>query len=150
MAIITFFASFLIWILFAGLFVLWFIDGKIKKEQVLHGILAFILAWVIADILKNIFPTVRPFIADSSLPLVLFPGDNGAFPSGHTASSFALAITIFKHDKYVGSFYVILAILIGIARVLANVHYPIDIAGGIVLGFLVSSLIEKIHLTPST
>jgi len=148
--LITFLASFLVWILFGGIFVLWFIDGRIKKEQVLHGILAFVLAWVLADIFKNFFPTVRPFLTNGNSPLVLFPGDNGAFPSGHTASSFALAMTIFKHDRKVGSLYIVLAILIGVARVLANVHYPIDILGGVVLGIIVATLVGKMHLTSGT
>lgn len=147
---VTFAASFLIWILFAGLFVLWFIDGKIKKEQVLHGVLAFILAWVIADILKDFFPTVRPYLSGGGEPLVLMPTDSGAFPSGHMAASFALAMTIFKHDRKIGAFYIVLAILIGISRIAANVHYPIDILGGIILGFVISILISKIHLTSST
>lgn len=144
--LITFLASFLIWILFVGLFVLWFIDGKIKKEQVLHGLLAFVLAWVLAEILKDIFPTTRPFILNNETPQVFFPGNDGAFPSGHTASSFALALTIFKHDRKIGSLYLVLALLIGTARVLANVHYPVDILGGIILGALVSGLVAKVHL----
>lgn len=139
-------ASFLIWILFAGLFVLGFIDGKIKKEQVLHGLLAFVLAWVLAEILKDIFPTTRPFILNNETPQVLFPGNDGAFPSGHTASSFALALTIFRHDRKIGALYLALALLIGAARVLANVHYPVDILGGIILGALVSGLVAKVHL----
>lgn len=144
--LITFLASFLIWILFAGLFVLWIIDGKIKREEVLHGIIAFTFAWVLADILKNFFPTTRPFILSGELPLVLFPAHDGAFPSGHTASSFALALTIFRHDRKVGAVYLALALLIGVARIMARVHYPVDILGGMVLGALVSGLVSKMHL----
>ncbi|MEK7550839.1 MAG: phosphatase PAP2 family protein [Patescibacteria group bacterium] len=143
--VITFLASFLIWILFLGLFVFWVIDGKIKKEQAVHGFFAFNIAWILADILKNFFPSVRPFLANGNPALVLSPGENGAFPSGHTAAAFALAVTIFMHNRKVGIFYIIAAILIGFARVAANVHYPIDILGGALLGTLIAVLIEKVH-----
>ena len=41
---ITFAASFLIWLMFAGLLVLWIIDGKIKKEEALHALFASLIA----------------------------------------------------------------------------------------------------------
>ena len=61
---ILFLASFLIWLLFAGLVVLWFIDGKIKKEQVVHALLASFIAFTVAEVLKQIFHTTRPFLVD--------------------------------------------------------------------------------------
>lgn len=143
--LIEFFASFLIWLMYAGLLVLWVIDGKIKKEQVTHALLASFLAWVVAEILRNIFRTVRPFILDGSQPLTLTVPRNGAFPSGHTAGAFALATMIWLHDRKVGWFYLISALVVGVARVLANVHYPIDILGGAILGIFTSFAVEKIH-----
>lgn len=143
---ITFMASFLIWFMFGGLFVLWTVDGRIKKEQVVHALLAFIVAWVLTDIIKNFFPTLRPFEVNHLRTLTVFARGDGSFPSGHTASSFALATTIFLHDKKVGSGFLIVAALVGVGRILGNVHYPIDIFGGATLGIVTSLLIEKVHL----
>jgi len=56
---------------------------------------------------------------------VLIKPFDSAFPSGHTAQAFALAVTIFMHDKKIGWFFLIGALAIGVARVLANVHYPV-------------------------
>ncbi len=142
---IEFFASFLIWFLYAGLGILWLIDGKIKKEQVLHALFASLTAWIIALLIKYLFPTVRPFVVNGAEVQVLFTPKDGAFPSVHTALAFALATTIFIHDKKVGSVFLILAIFIGIARVLANVHYPVDIVGGAFLGILTAAVMEKVH-----
>ncbi len=144
--IIEFLASFLIWLLVAGLLVLWVIDGRIKKEQALHALAAFILAWVIADIIKRFFPTVRPFVINGSQSLVLFPETNGAFPSGHTSAAFGLAMTVWLHDRRVGLIFIALALVIGAARVLANVHYPVDILGGATVGIIVALAVEKLHL----
>ena len=38
--VITFLASFLIWFMFAGLFILWMFRGDIKSEHVLHALIA--------------------------------------------------------------------------------------------------------------
>lgn len=132
--------------MFAGLLVLWLTDGKIKREQVLHAILAVAIAWGIAQVLKGLFPTVRPFELNDLTPLTLLPSSDGAFPSGHSAAAFALATTIWLHDKKVGWAFVTGALIVGVARVWGNVHYPIDILAGAVLGVAAAFVIEKVHL----
>ena len=52
---ITFLASILIWLMFFGLIVLWVVDGKIKKETVIHALFASLVAWTISEIIKYIF-----------------------------------------------------------------------------------------------
>lgn len=143
---IEFFATFLIWILYAGLLVLWFIDGKIRKEQVIHALVAGGIAWGIAQIIKLLFPTVRPFVLNGREVEVLITPTDAAFPSAHTALAFSLAVTIFMHDRKIGWWYLVAALLIGAARVFANVHYPIDIFGGAFIGTLVAVIIEKSHM----
>ncbi len=132
--------------MFLGLVILWLIDGKIKKEQVLHALFAVAVAWGIAQLVKAIFPTVRPFELNGLTPLTLLPSSDGAFPSGHTAAAFALATTIWLHDKKMGLVFVVAALIVGAARVWGNVHYPIDIVGGAVLGVAAAFVIEKVHL----
>jgi len=143
---VEFFASLFIYFLFAGLVVLWFIDGKIKKEQVFHAILACTYTAIVVFLIKYFFPTLRPFLINGREVGVLIRPMDGAFPSGHTAQAFALAVTIFMHDRKVGWFYLIGALVIGTARVLANVHYPVDIFGGAFIGTMVAVVVEKAHL----
>jgi undecaprenyl-diphosphatase len=50
------------------------------------------------------------------------------------------------HDRKIGWFYLVGALVIGVARVLANVHYPIDILGGALIGTLVAVVVERAHL----
>lgn len=143
--LVTFFASILIWLMFFGLIVLWVIDGKIKRETVVHAVFSCALAYVITDLIKNYVPTIRPFIADGLTPASLVVPTDSAFPSTHTAVGFALAVTILKHDKKVGVLYLIMAGLVGIARILANVHYPIDIMAGALIGTIISRLTSGKH-----
>ena len=144
--VITFLASFLIWFMFVGLIILWFVDGRLKKEQAIHAFAAALLAWVIAQMLKSILPSVRPFLINGELPLTItFPFSN-AFPSSHTAIAFSLAITLWLHNKKVGIVYLVLAFLVAIGRVFANVHYILDVVIGSMIGIMVAVVIDKLHL----
>ena len=145
--IVMFLASFLIYFLFFGLIILWFIDGKIKKEQVVHALFACLFAFLIAVLIKYLFPTLRPFVTDGKGIDVISRPTDGSFPSEHTVIAFALAVTVFMHDRRVGWCFLGAALLIGIARVLANVHYPVDIVGGAFLGTMVAVVVEKLHFS---
>ncbi len=144
--IVLFLASFLIWLMFAGLVILWFIDGKIKKEQVIHALLASFIAWTIAEIMKRIFNTPRPFDLNHLQTFTATLPTDPAFPSGHAATVFGLAVSVYLHDKRVGIIFIILAALVAWARVAANVHFPIDVIVGGLIGAIVAVVIEKIHL----
>ena len=96
---ITFLASFLIWVMFAGLLYLWFVDGRLKKEQVLHALLASLIAWVLTQMIKSLVPTLRPFQVSGTLPMTFTIPFDSSFPSGHAASAFAVATSIWLHDR---------------------------------------------------
>lgn len=144
--VVTFLASFLIWIMFFGVLVLWVIDGRIKKEVAFHAIFAATAAWVLAEMIKNLIPSVRPFNVNGLTPLTLTAPVGGAFPSGHSASAFALATSIFLHQKRLGFIFLLGAFGVGVGRVLSNVHFPLDIVGGVVLGVLSAYLAKRAHL----
>ena len=48
----------------------------------------------------------------------------------------ALAMTVYFYRKQLGIITFILAALVGVGRVAAHVHSPIDILGGAILGLL--------------
>lgn len=143
--IVMFFATFFIYFIFIGLIVLWFIDGKIKKEQVIHAVFASLVAWMIATLIKHFFPTPRPFVVNGNGVDVFIRPENAAFPSQHSVIAFATAVTVFLHDRKIGWWFLLSALVVGVSRVVANVHYPIDIVGGAFIGTLVAVIFEKIH-----
>lgn len=142
---ITFLASFLIWVMFAALLALWVVDGKIRKRQVIHALLATLFAFIISQLIKEFFPTVRPFIVYGLIPRTLTVQSDAAFPSSHTAAAFGLATSIWPHSKRVGIGFILAALLVGIGRVLGNVHYLWDIIGGAFIGVVVAIAIDKIQ-----
>ena len=144
--IVTFLASFLIWVMFAGIFFLWIVDGKVKRETAVHAILATILAWTVTVMLKSLLPVTRPFVTNEVFPLTLtFPDPNSSFPSSHSAVAFAMAISIWFHSKNIGNKFLILAILVAFGRVASNVHSTLDVIAGFVVGIVTAYLIKRIH-----
>ncbi len=144
--VITFLASFLIWIIFFGLFVLWIIDGRVKKELVLHALVSCLVAWGFAQMIKGLFPTLRPFELNGNVPMTFTVPSDGAFPSGHSAAAFAVATSVWLHNKKLGIIFLIAAGLVGYARVASHVHFLGDIIGGATLGILISYIFDKLHL----
>ena len=78
-----------------------------------------------------------PFIALQNVS-ALFNESGFAFPSGHATFFSAIGFALFRNHKKVGYIFILFAILIGIARVAAGVHFPLDILGGFLLGWLIS------------
>jgi undecaprenyl-diphosphatase len=142
---ITFLASFLIWFMFAGLFILWFFRKDIKSRHVFHAITASFIAFLISQLIKLLFPTLRPFEITGEVPLTLTIPFDSTFPSSHSSAAFALAVSVQRYDKRVGFVFVLFAILVGLGRVMGNVHYYSDIFGGAIVGILSVIFYEKVY-----
>lgn len=92
------------------------------------------LSFFASVILKNIIHSPTPDLTNA----LIVPSDNYGFPSGHATFMFALAFSMYAFDKRAGVLLFTLAVLTGIGRVLAGIHYWYDIVGGLVLGFIIS------------
>lgn len=103
-------------------------------------------AWIVAYVFKDVFHTLRPFDAMTSVkPLISESGH--AFPSGHATFFMALGASLWYYHKRLAVFFVISSVIIGIARVASGVHWPIDILGGLLLGYAVGTTLHKLIAT---
>lgn len=92
-------------------------------------------------ILKNVIARPRPCEVDKSVTLLIpFPSEY-SFPSGHTSNGFAAAATLFLYYRGPGIGALFTAAVIAFSRMYLFVHYPSDIAAGMVLGTLDACLI---------
>lgn len=89
---------------------------------------------LIAEIIRFIFPRLRPFAALDFEPLVNHSSASSAFPSGHASFYFALAMALIVLN-YRWKWWVLAGVcLMGLARVFAGVHWPLDILAGALVG----------------
>lgn len=140
--IIIFCATYLIFIsaLYAGLHV---ILKHNRKHLIQHFIIIFgsaVLAWVVAHVLKEEVAHLRPDLTQA----LIVPDDKYSFPSGHATFMFALAFAMYGFDKRAGIFIGTLAVVTGISRVLAGVHFWYDILGGFILGAGIAYIITLV------
>lgn len=118
-----------------------------KKTRVLGILCAFslITEFVINDlILKNIIARNRPFI-DYPFDLLIKIPSSYSMPSGHSASSFAVAMVfVFRKEKR-SVLMILLASLMAFSRLYLFVHYPSDVFIGILLGTFVAFAVVSIQ-----
>jgi len=102
--------------------------------------LSAVFSWFISETLKFLFHIPRPFVDLEITPLVYQSGFS--FPSQHMAVFSALAISMFFINKKASIALLILAVMIGISRIIIGVHYPIDIIGGFCVGLITSFILN--------
>lgn len=142
-----FFAKYLAWV-FCGLLIMF-----IMKELVVHlfkredrhvrkilfsigisAIISFFTQWLA----KLLIYSGRPFT--TGVYSYYQYGGHDSFPSGHALVFMALAVTVFKFHKYWGVMFIIMAIIIGIFRIIVGIHWPVDILIGWLLGVIIGIL----------
>ena len=101
-----------------------------KKSIGITAMFSGAIAYVLAKISGHFINSPRPLVAEHIRPLIQTATDNG-FPSDHTLLSMTIALIVFTYNKKVGSILIILALMVGIARVFTHSHHWIDILGSI-------------------
>lgn len=120
-----------IWILFAVILLCF----RNKRYAGFAMGLALVFSALFVDLLlKNVIARPRPYDAYPGIELILAPESSYSFPSGHTASSFAAALTLFWRDRKLAMPALILAALIAFSRLYLCLHYFTDVLGGMLCG----------------
>ena len=100
---------------------------------------------MVTDVLKwAIFRHPRPFVALPDVTQLIYITPYDSFPSGHATAFAAIATAMFLYNKRVGVWFIFAALLVGMARIAAGVHYPIDILTGYLIGFAVTFFAYKL------
>jgi undecaprenyl-diphosphatase len=130
-----FFAEYLPYLMVVAFLVLVYYQNGWRRKVYLfcEAALAIILSrGIVTEVIRYFYHEPRPFSFYGLAPL--FNETSWSFPSGHAAWFFALAMVAWFANRKWGWWYFLLALLMGVARVYAGVHWPIDIVGGAVTG----------------
>lgn len=114
-----------------------------KKRLAALVISSYALSGIIAQVLKALVASPRPKTYFENSDYVLLVDKStlysiGSFPSGHTASAFALAAVLafyIKNKKY-SWFLFVYACLVGYSRIYLAQHFLLDVICGSLIGVL--------------
>lgn len=118
----------------------WFfikLDVQTRKEFGMFAILASLFSYITARLLSALYYDPRPFVITHIQPLIPHAADNG-FPSDHTLLTMVIAVVVFTYNRKLGLLLGVVSIIVGISRVLAGVHNPIDILGAVGIAAIVT------------
>ncbi|MEU7925779.1 phosphatase PAP2 family protein [Micromonospora sp. NPDC049801] len=125
--------------------------GPHDRALALVAPLPTLLAYAGSELLKTVVDEDRPcrtvgraIIAGTCPP----PGDY-SFPSNHATLAGALAVTTLLLSRRLGLLALPLALLAAFSRVFVGVHYPHDVAAGLLLGALVALVATPLLARPA-
>ncbi|AHY48183.1 PAP2 superfamily (plasmid) [Rubrobacter radiotolerans] len=114
---------------------------KTGRKIALAGLLALALGFASSTLLKDLTMRPRPFLTLDHVRLLVSAPHSYAFPSGHTTSSFAVASGVVLAGKKLlkkvpvwGWGMLALAAAISYSRLYVGIHWPTDVAMGVLLG----------------
>jgi len=113
-----------------------------RQRTALYALFAACLALFFGQIIHLVYYHPRPFTEHAVTQLIPHAPD-ASFPSDHALVTFAVAFAVSFRKKGWGYILMILSILVGVARVYTGVHYPADIAGGALAGYLAAVLVHR-------
>jgi undecaprenyl-diphosphatase len=103
--------------------------------------IAVAISWMIAEGAKFLFNRARPFIRDTEIaPLIKTPSSS-SFPSGHSATAAAGAITLSGIYPAFAPALILSGFLVALSRIYLGVHYPFDVLAGVLIGTATAAVV---------
>jgi membrane-associated phospholipid phosphatase len=111
--------------------------AKGRHRAAANGLGAAVAMWGIGQALKRVLNRPRPYHALEDVRLLIREPSGTSWPSSHPAVLMAF-VTVAGHELAVSpggrAALAGLAGVVGVSRIALGVHYPADVAGGLLLG----------------
>jgi undecaprenyl-diphosphatase len=120
--------------------------ASVKIELTWRLAVGGVLAFALAALAGHLYFDPRPFVTHHLIPLIPHSPDNG-FPSDHVLLTAFLGFTMLLYSRTLGLALLVVAFLVGAARVAAHIHNPRDIVASFVIAALAVALTQLLsHL----
>ncbi|SCG62255.1 phosphatase PAP2 family protein [Micromonospora coxensis] len=124
--------------------------GPAERAVALVAPVAVVLAYGCSEGLKTVFDQDRPCrdavrIVAAQCP----PAGDWSFPSNHATIAGALAVATLLCSRRLGLLAAPLALLAALSRVFVGVHYPHDVAAGLLLGAAATLTVTLLAARPT-
>lgn len=123
----------------------WLFEGDKGKKAFMNAFFTALIALGLNLIISTVYFEPRPFVHYKDNLLIKHPAD-ASFPSDHASGGSSLAFAELMYDKVVGIIMMILTIILLFARVYVGLHYPLDVIGGFIVGYLSSKITKYIDV----
>ena len=128
-------------------------ENEKAKRTTLIATESLFITSLYTTVLKYAFGRARPHNADTShddshLHFDGFSRKHNSFPSGHTATAFAIATVVaneYEETPYIKPISYGLATLAGLSRINDQKHWASDVFIGAALGYLTSKTLLRLH-----
>lgn len=116
-----------------GAWVMFSLPRSVMYQRLARGFMAGLTALFIAKVASLLYQGERPFVemgVDAKASYLNNPG----FPSDHVLLVFVITLIVWASTKNVkiSIIMLILSCLVAVGRILALVHTPVDVLGGVV------------------
>lgn len=98
------------------------------------------VGFVAVSFFRRRFNAPRPYECCAIAPLIARDGAGKSFPSRHTFSAFAIAVSWFAASVPVAVVLLVAAGVLAVCRVLGGVHFPRDVVAGAFIGSATGAL----------
>jgi undecaprenyl-diphosphatase len=118
-----------------------FLLTGLEPSHLLIPWVAVAASWTVAEGAKYLFDRARPFMWDTEIaPLIKTPSSS-SFPSGHSATAAAGALTLSVLYPPFAPGLVLAGALVVLSRVYLGVHFPFDVLAGVAIGTLTAAAV---------
>ncbi len=126
-------AEYLIYFFGVYLTYIWLAKNELRQEVLFTGYAA-LFGMGINFIIALFYFHPRPFMIPTGTLLIAHAAES-SFPSDHATIMFSISLMflIFRDLRHSGFIFFILAFTSGIARIYSGVHFPMDIAGSLLV-----------------
>lgn len=108
----------------------------IKHPLLINTIAKPLIAFISVTIIRKLINRKRPYEYMDIKPLVSHKLGQ-SFPSRHTLSAMIIALVTYSFHSTLGIIMILIALVIGICRILAGVHHISDVIAGVVYAIFI-------------